>query len=106
MVGTPTSEAAWVQTTLPLSEGGCGVVTASDVAPVAWRAGVMQFLARAEPLLRCDRQLVVPLATDAGLLPSMPACHPPWNRWGVGCGRAKWSFQRGTCDASIGGQPA
>jgi len=62
-VGTPTSDAALVQTTLPLSEGGCGVASASDNAPVAWLAGVIQFLARAVPLLGCDQQLVVPLAT-------------------------------------------
>jgi len=42
VVGTPTSDAAWVQTTLPLSEGGCGVASAIDVAPVAGLAGVMQ----------------------------------------------------------------
>jgi len=27
VVGTPTSDAAWVQTTLPMSEGGCGVAS-------------------------------------------------------------------------------
>jgi len=63
VVGTPTSDAAWVQTTLPMSEGGCGVASAADVAPLARVAGIMQFLARAEPMLGCDRQLVVPLAT-------------------------------------------
>jgi len=67
VVSTPTSDAAWVQTTLPLSEGGCGVASASHVAPVARLSGVMQFLARAEPLLGCDRQLIVPLATEARL---------------------------------------
>jgi len=60
VVGTPTSDAAWVQTTLPMSEGGCGVASAADVAPVARLAGVMQLLARAELMLGCDRQLVVP----------------------------------------------
>jgi len=33
-------------------------------APVARLAGVMQFLARAEPVLGCDRQLVLYLATE------------------------------------------
>jgi len=49
VVCTPSSVAAWVQTTLPLSKGGCGVAsaTAADVAPVSPLAGVMQFLARA-----------------------------------------------------------
>jgi len=47
VVGTPTSDAAWVQTTLPMSEGGCRVASAADVAPVARLAGVMQFFARA-----------------------------------------------------------
>jgi len=65
VVGTPTSDAAWVQTHLPLSEGGCGVASAVDVAPVARLAGIMKILARAEPMLGCDRQLVVPLATEA-----------------------------------------
>jgi len=63
VVGTPTSDAAWVQTTLPMSEGCCGVASAADLAPVPRLAGVMQFLARAELMLGCDRQLVVPLAT-------------------------------------------
>jgi len=35
VVGTPVSVAAWVQATLPISEGGCGSASASDVAPVA-----------------------------------------------------------------------
>jgi len=87
VVGTPTSDAAWVQTTPPLSEGGCGVASASDVAPVARLAGVMHFLARAEPMLGCDRQLVVP--TEAGLLDALNARLPPalgplagWTRTG------------------------
>jgi len=33
VVGTPTSDKEWVQTTLPMSEGGCGVASAADVAP-------------------------------------------------------------------------
>jgi len=37
----------------------------------------MQFLARAEPLLGCDRQLFVPLATEAGLLDALNARLPP-----------------------------
>jgi len=75
VVGTPTSDAAWVQTTLPLSEG-CGIASAADVAPVAQLAGVMQFLARAEPMLGFDRQLVVPLATEAGLRDALNAPLP------------------------------
>jgi len=89
VVGTPTSDAAWVQTTLPMSEGGRGVASAIDVAPVARLAGIMQFLARAEPMLGCDRQLVVPLATEAGLLNALNARLPPglepltsWTRMG------------------------
>jgi len=86
VVGTLT---AWVQTTLPRSEGGCGVASASDVAPVARPAGVMQFLARAEPLLGCNQQLVVPLTTEAGLLDALNTRLPPaqeplasWTRTG------------------------
>jgi len=89
VVGAPTSDAAWVQTTLTLSEGGCGVASASDVAPVARLAGATQFLARAEPMQGCDRQLVVPLATEAGLLDALNARLPPaveplasWTRTG------------------------
>jgi len=76
VVGTPTSDEAWVQTTLPISEGGCGVASAADVAPVARLARVMQFLAPAELLLGCDRQLVVPLATEAGQLDALNARLP------------------------------
>jgi len=89
VVGTPTSDAAWVQTTRPMSEGGCGVASAADVAPVARLGGIMQFLAWAEPKLGCDRQLVLPLATEAGLLDALNAHLPPaleplasWTRTG------------------------
>jgi len=89
VVGTPTSDSAWVSTTLPMSEGSCGFVGAADVAPVARLAWVMQFLARAELMLGCDRQLVVPLATEAGLLDALNARLPPaleplasWTRTG------------------------
>jgi len=89
VAGTPTSDAAWVQTTLPMSEGGCGVASAADVAPVARLAGVMQFPARAELMLGCERQLVVPLATGVGLLDALNARLPPaleplasWTRTG------------------------
>jgi len=57
VVGTSTFDKAWVQTTLPMSECSCGVASAADVAPVARLAGIMQFLARAEPMLGSDRQL-------------------------------------------------
>jgi len=77
VVGTPVSAAAWVQTTLPIGEGGCGVAIASDVAPVARLEGVLHFLARAEPMLGCDRQLVIPLATGALLLDALNARLPP-----------------------------
>jgi len=77
VVGTPTSDAAWVQAILPMSEGGCGFASVADVAPVARLPGVMQFLARAELMLGCDRQLVVPLATEAGLLDALNARLPP-----------------------------
>jgi len=36
----------------------------------------MQFLARAEPMLGCYRQLFVPLATEAGLLDALNARLP------------------------------
>jgi len=76
VVGRPVTAAAWVQAYLPISEGGCGVASASDVAPVARLSGVLLFLARAEPLLGYYRQLVVPLATRAGLLDFLNARLP------------------------------
>jgi len=76
VVGTPVSAAAWVQATLPISEGGCGVASASDVAPVAGLAGVMQFLAWAELVLGCDGQQVVSLPTEVGLLDALNARLP------------------------------
>jgi len=89
VVGTPTSDAAWVQTTLPMSDGGFGLASAADGAPVARLAGVMQFFARAELMLRCDRQLVVPLANEAGLPDALNSRMPPaleplasWTRTG------------------------
>jgi len=89
VVGTPAADAAWVQATLPPSQGGCGVASASDVAPLARLAGIMNFFERAEPLLGCDRQLVVPLTTEAGLLDALNARPPPapelrasWTRTG------------------------
>jgi len=53
------------------------VASASDVAPVAPLAGVLQLLARAEPMLGCDRHLVVPHATEAGLLDDLNTRLPP-----------------------------
>jgi len=50
VVGTSVSAAAWVQATLPISEGSCGVASASDVAPVARLAWILQLLALAEAL--------------------------------------------------------
>jgi len=85
----PVSAAEWVQATRPISEGGCGVASASDVAPVARLAEILQFLTRAETILDCDRQLVVPLATEVGLLDALNARLPPtleplasWTRTG------------------------
>jgi len=50
----------------------------------------LQFLAHAEPKFDCDRQLVVPLATEAGLLDALNARLPPpleplasWTRTGI-----------------------
>jgi len=40
-------------------------------------------------MLDCDRQFVVPLATEAGLLTLTPACPPPSNIW-----RAKYGSGR------------
>jgi len=77
VVGTPSSEAAWSQATLPMSEGGCVVASAANVAPVARLAAVMQFLARAELMQGYDRQLVVPLATEAGQLDPLNERLPP-----------------------------
>jgi len=72
-----------------MSEGGDGLTSASDVAPVARLPCFMQFLTRAELMLGCDRQLVVPLATEAGLLDALNAHLPPaleplasWTRTG------------------------
>jgi len=81
--------------------------SASYVALVARLAGVMQFLARAEPLLGCDRQLIVPLATEAGLPVALnarlsPALEPlaSWTR------TVEVELPDGTWNVSTGGQPA
>jgi len=100
VVGTPTCDAPWVQTTLPMSEGGCGVASAADLAPVARLAGIMQFLALAEPMLGCDRQLVVHHLTRL-----MRACPRPWNRWPAGQGRARWNCQTGMSGDNTGVHP-
>jgi len=51
VVGTPASAEAWVKATLPISAGGRGVASASDVAPVVRLAEILQFLAPEEPML-------------------------------------------------------
>jgi len=73
-VGTPTSYAAWVHTTLPISRAGAGSPSRPMWRP--WHA-VMQFLGWAELMLGCDRRLVFPLATEAGLLYAFNARLPP-----------------------------
>jgi len=79
---TATQRATW---DAAVSEGGSGVASAAELAPVARLAGIMQFLARAEPMLGCDRQLDVPLATEAGLLDALnarlPAALEPLATW-------------------------
>jgi len=87
--------------------GGCGVASAADVAPVARLARVMQFLARAEPMLGCDRKLVVPLATEAGQLDALNARLPPALEplYQVGLGPASLNCQTGMSEASTGGRP-
>jgi len=55
LVGKPVSAAAWVQATLLVLNGGCGVASASEMVPVAPFVGILQFLARAEPMLDCTR---------------------------------------------------
>jgi len=66
----------------------------------------MQFLARAELMLGCDRQLVVPVATEAGLLDALNARLPPalgplvsWTRTG------KVDCRTGMPDDNTGGIP-
>jgi len=54
------------QATLPLSMGGCGISSASDVAPLSLLAGILQLLANADSLLGSDRHSVVPMTTEAG----------------------------------------
>jgi len=78
----------------------------SHEASGARLAGVMQFLARAEPLLGCDRQLVVPLAIEAGLLDALNARLPPaleplasWKHTG------KVELPMGTCGVNTCDQP-
>jgi len=106
VVCAPTSDAAWVHSTLPLSEGCCGVASASDGAPVARLAGVMQFLARAEPMLGVTDSWSCPWPPRRDYsTPSMHACPRPWSRWQVGHGPARWSCLMGTYDANTGGQP-
>jgi len=81
------------------------VASAADVAPVARLAGVMQFLARAELMLGCDRQLVVPLATAARLLDALNArCHRPWSHLQGGRGPVNWNCRMGMSDDNTGGR--
>jgi len=106
VVGTPTSDASWVPITLPMREGGCGVASAVDVAPVERLAGVMQFLALAELMLGCDRKLVVLLTTEAGLLDALNARLLPALEPLASCpGRVRWNCPTGTSGASTGGHP-
>jgi len=82
------------------------VASAADVAPVARLAGVMQFLAGAELMLGCDRQLVVPPATEAGLLDALNARLPPaLEPLQVGRGPGKWNCPTGMSDDNTGGRP-
>jgi len=106
VVGKAVSAAVWVQSILPMSKGGCGVASASEVAPVAWLAGILQFLARAEPMRGCDRKVVVPLATEAGLLDALNARLPPTlEPLAAGRARVRWNCPTGTSGANSGGNP-
>jgi len=102
VVGTPVSATAWVQATLLIGEGGCGLASASDVAPVARIAGILQLLARVEPMLDCDRQCFVPLATKVGQLDALNARLPRrYNPLRAGRARVRWNCPTWTSGAKL-----
>jgi len=100
VVGKPTSHAAWVQTTLPMSECGCGVASAADVAPVARLAGSCSSSPGRSSSWGMNGNWSCPWPPRRDCLtPSIRACPRPWNHWQVGPGPVNLNCQTGMSDA-------
>ena len=69
---------AWMQATLPLSMGGCGIQAADTLAPVARLGGVLQYLRHAKTIAGRAPGLIGPLPeADGSLLASLRDRLPP-----------------------------
>ena len=78
IAGRPLTIEAWMQATLPLSMGGCGIQAADTLAPVARLGGVLQYLQYAEAIAGRAPGLIGPLPeTDGSLLVALRARLPP-----------------------------
>jgi len=51
LLGGNLSDSGWQQASLLLSEGGCGLSSVASLAPVAWLAGILEFMAQMESML-------------------------------------------------------
>ena len=105
IAGRPLTIDAWMQATLPLSMGGCGIQAADTLAPVARLGGVLQYLQHAEAIAGRAPGLIGPLPeTDGSLLADLRAHLPPdlaplttWERSG------QIPYAEGTQPNSAGG---
>ena len=77
LVGSRLTDAAWAQACLPISQGGCGLTSAVQLAPAARLGGVLSF-ARFGPLIvGGDVSLTVRPRRDVKLLDTLASHLPP-----------------------------
>ena len=91
LVGGPVTDLAWMQATLPIALGGCGLADVSALAPVARLGSLLQYLRGAVTLLgTLETPGAAGLTSDRGLLRRLEQVLPPaqeplasWVRSGI-----------------------
>ena len=76
VVGAPLTDAAWLQSTLPVSQGGCGIIAVTKLGPVARLASILQFIKHGLGIAGADDGLCVRVRCHKGTLSAAAAILP------------------------------
>jgi hypothetical protein len=77
VVGGPLTTTAWIQSTLPVSMGGCGITSVNTLGPVARLAGILQFLQHGPRMCGSDDGLTVRLRRCTATIQAVSTVLPP-----------------------------
>ena len=77
LAGTSLTPTAWSQACLPISKGGCGLTSATRLAPAARVAGVLQFARFGPTTIGADDSIGVRCRREAALLQGLQGLLPP-----------------------------